>query len=92
MLPAELRVLLERLHDLQATAAALGLDVSDRALGACPHCGLMEDIVIGGVRITTWAEPLGVDTGLRFPLTPTTAQCPACQTVIQLADFISMTP
>ena len=77
---ASIEPLVRHLVDLQRQARALGLFVDDRELLTCPKCGLMEDVLSGGLLVTLYGSG-GPDTGLRF-VEPTSADgrftCPRC--------------
>jgi hypothetical protein len=61
-----LAALIEGLRDVRARAREVGVFLDDRPLLSCPACGLIEDVSIEGVLITSRDSALGVDTGLRF--------------------------
>ncbi len=66
-LGSELAKVCEKLRELRAHAASLGLFTNDRELLTCPSCGLQEDVTIEGQLITHDSESRDVgDSGLRF--------------------------
>jgi len=68
----------EALVDLRRRAEQLGIFVEERELLACPSCGLMEDVAVGGLLLTYFGER-GDDTGLRFAeQSDGTFRCPSC--------------
>lgn len=66
-LSADLAQMCERLSELHAHAASLGLFTNEHELLACPSCGLQEDVTIEGMLIAHDFESLDIsDSGLRF--------------------------
>ena len=78
----ELRVLAERLLEIQVQAKQLGIFVDDRDLVECVDCQLIEDIALNGRLFTFWKNDKdSKDTGLQFiELNQSEAlfQCPNC--------------
>lgn len=76
----------EALVDIRRRAEQLGMFVEERDLLACPGCGLMEDVAIGGVLFTYFGEQ-GDDTGLRFAEQPDgTFRCPSCGATVSTPE------
>ena len=62
-----LHALCERLQQLRKQAEAVGLFTDDRELLNCTHCGLQENVLIGGYLVTHQVDAADeIDTGLRF--------------------------
>ena len=77
--------LARELVDVQREARALGLFAEDRDLLACPTCGLMEDVLAGGLLVTYQDGRPRRDTGLRFadPASPGAPfTCPLCRSLV----------
>jgi len=79
----DLRQLAKRVVTLQKRATALDVFTGDRDFLRCPHCGLQEDVDIGGCLMTYSKGQRPKDTGLRFKrLDQRDWVCPRCQTRI----------
>jgi hypothetical protein len=68
---------------LKKSAEAAGVFCHDRELLECSGCGLLEDVISGGILITCRVTTLGRDTGLRFrKLRSNRFRCPACGAIL----------
>ncbi len=65
-LASRIEGIVKQLGELQDLAREQGIFVADRELVSCPRCDLVEDVLVDGRLITSRAESLGRDTGLRF--------------------------
>jgi len=72
--------LVRQLEELKARARTLGMFTDDRELLRCPKCGLIEDVLCGGLLVTYHEEGDRKDTGLRFAESGTEGcfTCPEC--------------
>jgi hypothetical protein len=63
--------------------------VEDRELLKCSRCGLMEDVLIGGLLITYHQGRDPIDTGLRFKESKAEGRftCPMCGIEIDAATY-----
>ena len=68
----------------------MGLFIGDRELLDCAHCGLLEDVLIGGRLVTYQAGAVdAADSGLRFAAADDdNFVCPQCGAVIAGAFFV----
>jgi predicted RNA-binding Zn-ribbon protein involved in translation (DUF1610 family) len=82
---AAIAPLAKQIAAIQQQMHALGMFANDRELLDCPHCGLLEDVIISGLLITYREPDFHQDTGLRFEeLNTGTFRCPSCgQTVCE---------
>lgn len=77
----KLKCAIRKFKEAAAEAQELGLFGDDRELVSCPRCGLMEDVLIDGLLVTSWKGCTGTDTGLRFIEDQQVKDkfvCPAC--------------
>jgi hypothetical protein len=82
-----LRALAAQVVALQAKARALGIFTNDRELLTCLKCGLQEDVTFSGYLITSHADSVGEDSGLRFEqLAQGRFRCPACGATVREVD------
>lgn len=64
---AALHALCEQLQKIHQQCDIAGLFVGGRELLDCPHCGLLEDVLIDGRLVTYQAGTMdAADSGLRF--------------------------
>lgn len=77
---APIIALAQQFAALTNKARALGIFVDDRGLLMCSRCGLMEDVLIGGLLITYHHGRDPIDTGLRFKESKAEGRftCPKC--------------
>jgi hypothetical protein len=86
---APIIALAQQVAELTKKARALGIFVEDRELLKCSRCGLMEDVLIGGLLVTYHQGRDPADTGLRFKESKADGRftCPMCGTEIDAATF-----
>jgi predicted RNA-binding Zn-ribbon protein involved in translation (DUF1610 family) len=75
-----------KIEKVKEQAKMLGIFTDDRELLECPSCGLVEDVLAGGMLITYQNDSKGLkDSGLRFSqVDKTHFECPRCGTKIQI--------
>lgn len=83
-----LHALCKQLQKIRKQAEIAGLFVGDRELLDCAHCGLQEDVLIGGQLVTYQAGAADTpDSGLRFAAADDgNFVCPQCGAAIT-GDF-----